>query len=94
MKSFDNCVSTEVNENGKEKSFSFGVINNTLSILSSPAFDNSEMEILNLNGQKLKIEKINSGISKYDLSSLLNGFYFLSVANENGKETKKFVIVR
>ncbi len=68
--------------------------NNTLSILSSPAFGNSEMEILNLNGQKMIIEKINSGISKCDLSSLLNGFYFLSVANEKGRETKKFVLVR
>lgn len=94
MKSFDNCVSTEVNENGKEKYFSFSVINNTLSILSSPAFGNSEMEILNLNGQKLKIEKINSGISKYDLSSLPNGFYFLRVTNEKTGNSKKFVLIR
>lgn len=94
MKSYDNCVSTEVNENGKEKSFSFSVINNTLSILSSPAFGNSEMEILNLNGQKLKIEKINSGISKYDLSSLPNGFYFLRVTNEKTGNSKKFVLIR
>ena len=94
MKSYDNCVSTVVNENGKEDYFSFSISNNNLTVHAKADFRDSEVEILNLKGQKLMVGKINSGISKYNLTTLPAGFYFLSVANEKGRETKKFVLVR
>lgn len=93
MKSYDNCVTTGVNENGVPGTFSFGIKNSTLSVLfSNPG--NSELEILNLNGQRLIIDKISSAISKYDLSFLPDGFYFLLIKTEKNLQIKKFVLIR
>ncbi len=94
MKSYDNCISTAVNENQYGQDFSFKVENNTLTVFYNAGNLNSELEIFNLNGQKLFTSIINPGISKTDLSSLDVGFYFLSVTNEKTRETKKFVLAR
>jgi Secretion system C-terminal sorting domain len=94
MKSFDNCVSTNTNENGWENTFSFSISNNTLTVLAEVDFQVFDVEILNLKGQKLMAGKNTTGIFKYNLTTLPDGFYFLSVANEKGRETKKFGLIK
>jgi len=94
LKSYDICVSTAVNETGNENSFSFSMANNTLTVFTGSAFEYAEVEILNLNGQKLIGKKINSRINRFDLSSFADGLYFLSL-NKNGNQvTEKITIVR
>ncbi len=94
MKSFDNCVSTSTGEINKENVFDFSIIENKLTISSKQTFSKGEMEIDNLNGQKLFSSQVVTGNSAYDLSFLPSGFYFLSVRNEKMAEVKKFVLIR
>ena len=94
MKSFDNCIITSTDEILNENDFSFVVENNKLTVFLKTGDLNSEIEVFNMNGQKLVAAKINAEKSDYDLSSLPESIYFLSIVSEKTRETKKFVLVR
>jgi len=94
MKSFDNCISTAVNDHEAEKSFSYKLENSTLTVFADATFLSGELELLNLNGQKLVTEKIISSEIMIDLSGLSSGIYFLAMKNDSRMSTQKFSIVR
>lgn len=94
MKSYDNCVSTGVNDINNESLFNFNLNENKLIITQENNFSKTEMEIHNVNGQKLLSSSLIARKTIYDLTSLPSGFYFLSLVNEITRETKKFVLVR
>ncbi|CAN5584537.1 hypothetical protein BH11BAC1_BH11BAC1_28110 [soil metagenome] len=94
LKSFDNCVSTALNEITNDNLFDFYLSVNKLIITTDKNFSKGEMEIDNVNGQRVFSSMVNSGKTEFDLSFLTAGFYFLSLKNKQKAEVKKFVLVK
>lgn len=90
MSSVYNYIWVGINENS---------ISNAVDIYPNPATDvlyidvlqNSELEILNIEGQILRNLIINSDHATLDVSGFAEGLYFVKVKNERGFCVKKFV---
>ena len=94
LKSFDNCISTRVIDKSIDNEIAFSISNSILTINAGTGLQAREIEIFDLRGQKLMSEVICSGISKYELSFLSDGLYFLSMTNDKRRDTQKFILIR
>lgn len=91
MKSFDNCISTDVNKIGPAEEFSMALENNTLSVYASHENRGSEVSIFSSTGEKIFSEKIESGVTSFNLQEVASGIYFVSIS---GLAAKKLMVIQ
>ena len=54
--------------------------------------DNSQIELIDLNGQLVKQLELQSGLNTVDVSYLNRGVYLLRIANYSGSSISKIVL--
>jgi hypothetical protein len=90
MKSFDNCISTAVEENTPDNI----LVTTTASMLTvnTGNIQNGTIEIYDVHGNKVAEKKICSGMTELEISAMSSGIYLLSIKNEKYLVTKKIVL--
>jgi len=89
-RSYDNCISTAVEEFATENIQTF-VNGSELAVLTG-SIQSGRIEIHDLQGKKLAEKKINSEKTILDISYMPPGVYFFSIQNEKRFLTKKFIL--
>jgi hypothetical protein len=62
-----------------------------ITIETAATLTNSQLSIMNLNGQELMTRQITSPKTQIDISNLPNGVYFVRLTNDKTMEVGKFV---
>jgi len=90
IKSYDNCITTAVEEYSSRDIFSS--LNGTTLVINTGTVTTGVIEIHDVQGKKLAEKKITSEITTFETNGIPSGVYFLSVRNERINLTKKFIL--
>lgn len=90
MKSYDNCISTRVDEFASENIQTF-VSGSVLTVVTGN-IESGIIEIHDVQGKKMAEKKITSEKTTFDISGIPPGVYFLSIENEKHLLTRKFIL--
>ncbi len=94
MKSYENCISTNVAESILRNTFSFSISNISLTIKAGKVPPNTSICIYNTQGQKLISSELKTGISSFDISTLKSGIYLVLIFGEGIMHTEKFILMK